>query len=51
MLIPCILKSRKPKQAHVNTVDPATHLKDVKCMGRDGGIVARWITIEQYAEV
>ena len=25
----------EPKKANANTVDPATHLKDAQCMGRD----------------
>ena len=43
-------KHNKGKQMHVNTVDSATHLRDVQCMGRDAWDVAKLITIEQYAE-
>ena len=44
------IKYKTAKQAHVNTVDPATNLEDAQCMGRDVGNVARLITLEQYAE-
>ena len=40
----------RTKQAHVNTADPATHLKDAQHMGRYVWVATRWITIEQYAE-
>ena len=40
----------RAKQVHINTVDSMTHLKDAQCIGRDVRNVARWITIEQYAE-
>ena len=38
-------------KVHVSTVDPATHLKNPQCMGRDAWDIASWITSEQYAEV
>ena len=34
----------------MNTADPATHLEDAQCMGRDVGNIERWITLKHYAE-
>ena len=56
--MPSDQKSRKDKningkiakQAHANTVDPATHLDDAKPMGRYVESVARGIILKQYAE-
>ena len=57
--IPCHMISKatntsrdhnRAKQTHVNSVDPATHLKNAQHMGRDAWDLARWIPIEWYAE-
>ena len=44
------IKYKIAKQAHVNTVDSATHLEDAHYMGRDVGNAVRWITLEQCEE-
>ena len=41
----------RAKQAHVNTVVPATHLDNAQHMGMDVWDASILITIEQHAEV
>ena len=45
-----IISHNTAKQEHANTTDQATHLKDAQHMGGAAGNMARWTTLELYAE-